>query len=232
MMLRTAVALLLLANLAFFAWTRGGLAPGFPAPRHGEHEPERITAQLNPERVRVLPPGAASAAVVAARAAAARCMEAGPLGEDDIVAAEALLATALTPASWPAGSWLREEAPLPPRWLVYAGRVPEAAARRTREAELRRLGLAFELLQAPPELAPGFVLSRHGTRAEAEAALAVLAGASAPLKGGRVVSLPAPPVQAWLRVPRASAEQQARLQALPAEAFAGGFRPCAGAERP
>lgn len=231
-MLRAVVALLLLANLAFFVWVRGGLAPGFPPPRHGEHEPERITAQLNPALVVVLPPGAASAAVVAARAAAARCMEAGPLGEDDVVAAEALLATALTPASWPAGSWVREEAAPPPRWLVYAGRVPEAAARRAREAELRRLGLEFELLQAPPELAPGLVLGRHATRAEAEAALAVLTAASTPLKGGRVVSLPAPPPQVWLRVPRASAEQQARLQALPGAAFAGGFRPCAGAARP
>lgn len=231
-MLRTVVALLLLANLAFFAWTRGGLAPGFPPPRHGEHEPERITAQLNPQRVIVLPPTAASAAVVAARAAAARCMEAGPLREDDIVAAEALLATALTPATWPAGSWVREEAPAPPLWLVYAGRVPEAAARRAREAELRRLGLAFEVLQAPAELAPGLVLGRHATRAQAEAALAVLAAASAPLKGGRVVSLPAPPPASLLRVPRASAEQQARLQALPGEAFAGGFRPCAGDARP
>lgn len=231
-MLRTVVALLLLANLAFFAWVRGGLAPGFPPPRHGEHEPERITAQLSPEAVRVLAPGAASAAVVAARVAEARCMEAGPLREDEIVAAEALLATALTPATWPAGSWVREDAPPPPLWLVYIGRVPEAAVRRTREAELRRLGLSFEVLQAPAELAPGFVLGRHATRAEAEAALAALAAASAPLKGARVVSLPAPPPLAWLRVPRATAEQQARLQALPAEAFVGGFKPCAGAARP
>ncbi len=232
MMLRTVVALLLLANLAFFAWVRGGLAPGFPPPRHGQHEPERFTAQINRDAVVVLAPGAASAALVAARAAAARCMEAGPLGEDDIVAAEALLATALTPAAWPAGSWAREEAPPPPLWLVYAGRVPDAAARRTREAELRRLGLSFELLQAPAELAPGLVLGRHATRAEAEAALAALAGASAPLRGGRVVSLPAPPPLSWLRVPRATADQQARLQALPGEAFAGGFKPCAGAARP
>lgn len=232
MMLRTVVAVLLLANLAFFAWTRGGLAPGFPPPRHGEHEPERIVAQINPAAVVVLPASAANAAVVAARAAAARCMEAGPLADDDLVAAEALLATALTPATWPAGSWTREAAATPPLWLVYAGRVPEAAARRAREAELRRLGLEFELLQAPPELAPGLVLARHATRAEAEAALAALASASAPLKGGRVVSLPVPAAMSVLRVPRASAEQQARLQALPAEAFGGGFKPCAGAARP
>ncbi|MBA4176704.1 MAG: hypothetical protein C0505_09100 [Leptothrix sp. (in: Bacteria)] len=231
-MLRALVVLLLLANLAFFAWTRGVLAPAFAPPRHADHEPGRFANQLNAEAVRVLAPTAASAAVVAARAAAAVCLEAGPLRDSDIVAAEALLASALAPANFPTGSWTREPLPPPPRWLVYAGRVPDAAARRAREAELRRLGLEFELLEAPADLAPGLVLARHATRAEAEAALAVLAAASAPLKGARVVSLPVAPALAVLRFARVLPEQQARLQALPAEAFAGGFKPCAGAARP
>ena len=232
-MLRAAVALLLLANLAFFAWTSGGLAPRFPPPRHADHEPARLAAQVNPELVKVLAPTAASAAVVAARAAAAQvCLEAGPLGSNDIVAAEALLATALPGTTFPPGSWTREPAAQPPLWLVYAGRVTEGAARRAREAELRRLGLSFELLQSPAELAPGLVLTRHATRAEAEAALAVLAAASTPLKGARVVALPAPPAMSMLRVARGKAELQTRLQALPAEAFAGGFKPCAAADRP
>ena len=50
-MLRTAALLLVLANLAFFAWTRGWLEPGFPPPRHGEHEPQRLAAQINPADV-------------------------------------------------------------------------------------------------------------------------------------------------------------------------------------
>ena len=65
------------------------------------------------------------------------------------------------------------------------------------------------------------------TRAQAEAAMAKAGGASAPLKGVRVLSLPEPPSRQWLRVPRAEVDQQARLLALPATAFAGGFRPCA-----
>jgi hypothetical protein len=223
-MLRVVVALLLLANLAFFAWVRGGLAPGFPPPRHAESEPERLAAQLNPEAVKVLPAKAANAAVIAARAAEAVCLEAGPLTEADIAAAEAALAA----AQLPEGSWQRETAPPPPLWLVYAGRVPETAARRKREAELRQLGLAFELIKEPAELAPGLVLSRHATRAEADAALAALASASQPLKGAKVVTLPTPPLQPLvLRVPRADAELQARLRALPAAVLAGGFRPCA-----
>ncbi|KPF43228.1 hypothetical protein D621_19805 [beta proteobacterium AAP51] len=221
-MLRAAALLLVLANLAFFAWTRGWLEPGLPPPRQGQHEPQRLAAQVNAPLVTVLPARAASAAVVAARAANAVCLEAGPLAAAELPAAEAELQA----AQLPEGSWAREAAPLPPLWLVYAGRYPEAAARRTREAALHELGLNFELLNAPAELAPGLVVSRHATRAEAETALARLTGRSPPLRGARVAQLPAPPAVTWLRVARADAELQARLKELPAEALAGGFKPC------
>jgi hypothetical protein len=72
-------------------------------------------------------------------------------------------------------------------------------------------------------------LSRHATRQDAEAASAALAAsqpASAPMKILRVVALPAPAQQHWLRVARADPDQGARLQALPAAALAGGFKPC------
>lgn len=223
-MLRAVVALLLLANLAFFAWTRGAL-PGFTPPSHGDREPARLAHQVNPAAVAVLTPKAANAAVIAARAAAAVCLEAGPLAEAEIAAAEA----ALAPAQLPDSGWLREPAPPPPLWLVYAGRVPEPSGRRAREAELRKLGLNVDVLTAPADLAPGLVLSRHATRAEAEAALAALPAGAPVLKTVRVLSLPAPPAALWLRVPRADAEQQARLRALAPAALAGGFKPCAAA---
>ena len=231
-MLRALVVALLLANLAFFAWARGWLAPAVLPPRHAEHEPERLTAQLRPEAVTVLSAKAASAAVItavdAARAAAAVCMQAGPMAEAQLAAAE----TALAPAQVPEGGWAREPAPPPPLWLVFAGRVPDAAARRAREAELRQLGLPFEVLQATADLAPGLVLSRHATRLEADAALAALAPPATlnpALKGTRVLALPAPPAQYWLRVAHAEADLQTRLLALPSAPLAGGFRPCAPA---
>ena len=227
-MLRALVAVLLLANVAFLAWSRGWLAPAVLPPHHAEHEPERLAAQLRPDAVTVLSTRAASAAVTAARAAAAVCLEAGPLFETQLAAAEA----ALAPAQVPEGGWARVAAPAPPLWLVFAGRVPDAAARRAREAELTRLGLPYEVLEAPTELAPGLVLSRHAAKPEAEAALAALVAASQAIKGTRVVALPAPPPQYWLRVARAEAELQTRLLALPPaglSALAGGFKPCAPA---
>jgi hypothetical protein len=222
-MLRAVVALLLLANLAFFAWAQGWFEPGLPPPHLGEREPQRLAAQLRPDAVVVLTGKAASAAISAAKAAAAVCLQSGPLTDDDMAAAEAVLA----PLQLPEGSLQREPAPASPPWLVFAGRWPEAAARQAREAELKKLGLPYEPLAEPAELAPGLVLSRHATRAEAETALAVLAAASQPLKGGRVVSLPSQAARHWLRVPRADAEQQLRLLALPPAALGGGFKPCA-----
>jgi hypothetical protein len=222
-MLRALAIGLLLANAVFFAWSRGWLAPALPAPHSSEREPERLAAQLHPERVTVLPASAASAAIAAARAAALVCLEAGPLGEADLGGAEAALAALRLPE----GSWLRDAAPLPPLWLVYAARPTDPAAMRARTQELSRLQIAFETLDAPAELAGGWVLSRHATRAEAEAALATVnANANKALRFLRVASLPAPPARLWLRLPKADAELQDKLKALPPELLAGGFKAC------
>ncbi len=224
-MLRVLLVLVVLANLAFFGWVRGWLEPTWPVPDQGEREPERVAAQVRPEAIVVLAPRAASAAVSAARAAAAVCLEAGPLNDADIAAAEA----ALSPLQLPEGAWRREAGPQPPLWLVYAGRVVDPSVRKVREDDLRRRGLTFEVIDAPADLAPGLVLSRHATQQEAEAATAAVAAsqpASAPLKNLKVMSLPPPPQQHWLRVARADPDQQARLQALPGSALAGGFKPC------
>jgi hypothetical protein len=220
-MLRALVIALVLANVLFFAWARGAFAPAWPGPGSGEREPGRLAAQLNPERVVVLAASAASAAISAAREAAVVCLEAGPLGEADMAVAESALAA----AHLPDGSWLRDAAPLPPLWLLYAARSADPAVTRARAQELERLQIAVQPLEAPSDLAGALVLSRHATREAAEAALAALPVAK-PLRYLRVVSLPAPPAQTWLRVPKASSEQQDKLKALPPELLAGGFKAC------
>ena len=111
------MVVLLAANALFFAWTRGWLAPALQAPRLAEREPERVTQQVRPERVVVLPAAAASAAVAAARAATRLCLEAGPVADARLAAAEAALVQAgMAPGSWSrgapvagqaAGAWLR-----------------------------------------------------------------------------------------------------------------------------
>ena len=221
-MLRALALLLLLGNALFFAWTQGWL--GAP-PRHAEREPARLAAQVRPEALTVLPASTAGLALQAARAAALVCLEAGPFSgpaaDADISAAEA----ALAPAQLPDGAWARLNATPVPAWLVYAGRYPDAPLRKTREEDLRKQNLDFELIQAPADLAPGFVLSRHTSRDEAQAWLN--ARSTPALRGVRLVQLPAPAASYRLRVARADSEQAERLKALPAAVLAGGFKPCA-----
>jgi hypothetical protein len=66
-MLRALLAGLLLANLLFFGWARGWFAPAWPEPGASDREPNRLAAQVAPERVTVLTPAAASAAILAAK---------------------------------------------------------------------------------------------------------------------------------------------------------------------
>lgn len=200
-MLRALAALLVAANLLFFAWAQGWLAPVAPLPAHGQREPQRLAAQVNPEVVRVLSPQAASAAQ-----ASIACVEAGPFADADVGGAEqALAAAGLAPEAW-----RRREVQQPPVWLVYIGRL-DTAALRARADALQRLRVPYQTLQSPPELAPGLQLSRHDRREDAERALAQ-AGERG-VRGARVVALPPPPLQHWLRVPRAEAETQTRLAA-------------------
>jgi len=59
MILRLIVAVLLIANLGYFAWTRGGLAVfGTEPARFSETEPQRLQQQVRPEmlQIRINPP--------------------------------------------------------------------------------------------------------------------------------------------------------------------------------
>jgi hypothetical protein len=229
MLLRTLAVLLLLANLVFFGWARGWWAPMWPAPRQGEREPERLAAQVLPETVVV---AAVAGGPSAARAATPSCLEAGPIDEAGLSAAEA----ALVAAQLPEGSWGRIVSNPAPAWLLYAGRVATDELRRVAQAELQQNGIKFELINEPAELAPGLVLSRHSSRAQADDALAqvqskLAANAQQGLRGLRVVALPTPPAQYWLRAQTPDVLTLARLNAIPAQdakdALAGGFRACA-----
>ncbi|MBK1612821.1 hypothetical protein CKO44_04975 [Rubrivivax gelatinosus] len=198
-MLRTLAVLLLAANLLFFGWSRGWLAPVLPAPQHGEREPARLAAQIKPETIHLVTPQAASAAV-----ASVACIEAGPFSDADVSGAE----DALIAAGLPGDLWKRRQQQQPTVWLVYLGRL-DAAELRARSAALQRLRLHYETLDAPPELAPGLVLSRHESREDAERALAQATAKG--VKGARAVALPPPPLQHWLRAARADATLQKRL---------------------
>lgn len=229
-MLRTLLLLLLLANAGFYAWTQGWLSPLLP-PRADGREPERLARQLRPELITVLSAGAASAALAAASAASAAtdrpdaepppvCLEAGPFSDAAAQAAEAVL----DQNGVPDGAVQREVFARTYTWGVVIGRLPDRDALRARADELRRLNVRFEELTLPPSLVPGLRLGNFSDRYGAETAQGNLTNKG--VRGVRVVPLPATGIQHWLRAPKADAELQTRLKALPPERLGSGFQPC------
>ncbi len=227
-MLRLVFVALLVLNGLFFGWVRGWFSPLMASPEQAEREPQRLESQVNPGRINLISASAqsAGAAVTAAQQAAAQqCLEAGPFAPAAWPAAEA----AMVRAAFPAGSWSRE-ASGGPVWVVFGGRFVDPAARSARATEFKRLDIAFEIIESPPELAPGFVLSRHPNRIAAESALAgnITSGAAL-LRELRAIALPTPAGAAWVRVPKADPSLRSQLQALGAvnTAMGFGFRACA-----
>jgi hypothetical protein len=227
-MLRLVFVVLLVLNGLFFGWVRGWFSPLMSTPEQTEREPQRLQTQVNPGRISLVSASAlsAGAAVAAAQQAAAlQCLEAGPFAPTAWPAAEAAMAR----AGLAAGSWSRE-ASGGPVWVVFGGRFTEPAARSARASEFKRLDIGFEIIESPPELAPGFLLSRHPNRIAAESALAAnITSGAAVLRDLRVLPLPAPAGAAWVRVGKADPSMRSQLQALGAVSMAAGFgfRACA-----
>jgi len=214
-MLRVLIALLLLANLGYFAWAQGWLEPiGLRA--GGDREPERLQRQVRPEAVRVLPPAAASRA---AAAAAPACFEAGPFTDAELGAAQAALQLAL-----PAGSWAAVRTELPGSWIVYMGRYASREALTKKEDELRRRQLPFDEVRDNAALAPGLSLGRFDTPGAANQALERLAQVG--VHTARIVELAPPTGRSRLRVDQADAALAARLMALRVDALGKGFVAC------
>lgn len=216
-MLRLLVVVLVLANLGFYAWTQGLLDGVVGVRPTGDREPERLSRQVHPETIRVLPP--ASAVMVSAAAPA--CLEAGPYTPAQIAAAEGALQSVL-----PAGSWVNVKTETPAVWVVYMGKYSSREALKKKADELKQLKISFEEVRNNPELEGGLALGRYDSRAAAEKALADVAQKG--VRTGKVATLSQPTVQHRLRVEGADTPLQSRLTGLRAEALQGlAFAPCA-----
>lgn len=231
-MLRALVVLLLVANLAFWAWTEGLLAPVGLTPA-SQRDPARLAWQVQPEAVRVLPPDAARAALSAATEAAATaparraglCLEAGPFSAAAIAAAE----QALLAAGWPTGSWARLLHEGAPQYAIVLGPFGNREAQQKKRDELGRLRLPIETVDLPGDGAgatpqPGFALGRYASRAAAETALAALSQRG--VRTARVTQLKPAPAGTRLRAEHLTPAQAEQLRALSAAALGAGFVPC------
>jgi hypothetical protein len=230
-MLRAIVLLLIAANLLFFAWTQGWLDSLTGLRPHPEREPERLSRQVHPERITVLPPGAASAAAAAAASAAAAsaaqrgaCLEAGPFATGASVSAIAALQAVQPPL--PAGSWAEVKIERPGSWMLYMGRFPNREVLAKKEEEIRRTRVPYQEVSTPTEYTMGFSLGRFEDRASAERGLEQIGQRG--VRSARVVELAAPATLHVLRADNADAALAAQLTALRLPALGRGFVPCGG----
>ena len=114
-------------------------------------------------------------------------------------------------ASLPADSWSFESYAEPVRWSIYMGKYINKEAMNRKRLLLQQMGVPFET-PLSPQLNPGLSLGNFNTKAEADAALAVLSDRG--LRTAKVVlERPELPTQ-WLRLPAVNPPLQHKLQTL------------------
>ncbi|GAA0742176.1 SPOR domain-containing protein [Ideonella azotifigens] len=232
-MLRWLLVLLVVANLAVWAWTQPVIAEklGLHA-LDPQREPERLARQVNAQALQLLSNGAASAPAPAAStapetiaasaatiasepasanavstaAAGAACLQAGPLSDQ----AYGEMTRQLQQLGLRSDGWVDIRRELPGRWAVYMGRFADADALQKKLEEVRRLRLPHEELVNHATLSPGLTLGQFNSQAEAEGRLNQLQQRG--VRTARVVALIEPVVQHQLRVETLTAEQVGKLK--------------------
>lgn len=224
-MLRALVVALLVANLAFFAWTQGWLDAVVGVKSIGDREPERLLRQVRPETIVILPfTAAASEPPPPPTPETFSCLEAGPFNDAELTAAQGALRAAV-----PEGVWADIKTELPGSWIVYMGRYADRALLTKKADELRRLKVGHTEVSNPPALTPGLSLGKFDDRGAADQALARFARQG--IRTARVVLMVPPKATHLVRVEKADAVLAARLSTLKADALGKGFGTCPPAPR-
>lgn len=178
-----------------------------PPPQPAASAPPAIASPASAAAPAASQPAAVASAVVAApppAPAAPLCLQVGPFTERQANAMRPRLQARL-----PAGSWAFENVGEPPRWIVYMGKYISREAMNRKRMLLEQKNVPYQM-PVSPALTPGLVLGSYNTRAEAEAAEAILAEYG--IRSARVVvERPEMPTQR-LRLPAVDAAQQVRVK--------------------
>ena len=205
MAVRLSFFLLVFANLLVFAWTQGY----FGAPDDGR-EPQRLSQQLHPEKLRIV--GDAAALAVRKDDRGCRTIDGLKLAEAE------MLGTAIQAAGGEAKISPIAE---PALHLVVIGDLANKAAADRKAAELTRLGFEGHSLVALEDGRHEFVLGSFPTEAAAREFLQGLAGRG--IKSARLEAREQPVLKARVqaRAPASTLQQLPRIIAPFADAAIG-----------
>jgi hypothetical protein len=219
--LRLLVLLLVLLNAAYYAWSHDMLrAYGF-GPSH-QAEPQRLMQQVRPDALRIvsagLPRPAAAQANTQAPELAAACLQAGLFDEVQAAALRQAASSVL-----PAGTWSLNEVLVPPRWIIYMGKYPDAQTLGKKRAELVALGVRVDTLPGPP-WGPGLSLGSFESQERATTELAALVKQG--VRTAQVVQESAESRASMLRITPVDDALRDRLGALAPWLAGKSLRPC------
>jgi hypothetical protein len=200
--MRALFLLLLLANLAFFAWARY-LAQPDPGT-----DPQPLARQIDPQKLRIVAPPLArkTAAAAAPSAAPGVCVEWGSFTLADVPAARKLLQP-LALGNRVSERQVEETA----NWWVFMPPQGDRQGAQRKAAELRALGVDdFFVVQDDESYRWAISLGVFRNEAPAQARLAALRtkGVRSAQVGARVMQVP----KVWLRVRDVDAGLRARLR--------------------
>lgn len=220
-MLRLLILLLVLLNAAYYAWSQDMLrAYGFGPLRQAE--PQRLTQQIRPQALVIQSVGPARPVDgplnAQAPEAVATCLQAGLFDE-----AQATALRQGVQAVLPAGAWSLNEVLVPPRWIVYTGKYPDAQALGRKRAELAALGVRVDMVSSPA-LAPGLSLGSFESQERAANELEVLVRRG--VRSAQVVRESAESRASMLRITPVGDAVRARLDELAPLLAGKTLRPC------
>lgn len=219
---RVIFLLLVLANLAFFAWSR------YVAPESSGSDRAPLQRQVAPEKLPVVPdaPASGEASPVASSAAgAAACLEWGSFTVDGAAAAR----RALEPLALGArlGERTAEEAA---GWWVFIAPQANRQAAQKKAAELKELGVdEYFIVQEEGRLRWSISLGVFRGEDAAQSRLAALREKG--VRSAQIAQRETTVTKTWLQLRDVQPEEQPRLRSLAAGFAATELRGCSAVQR-
>lgn len=176
-MLRYLVFILLVLNIILFGWVKGFF--GSEADRQALFD-KRMSYQLHPDAIRVVPEQAAQ--IIASRVQAANqtpqtpnstyvapsatlCLESGPLNPSQSAQLQRIVGNMLPP-----NVWEMDAAKEAVSWAVYIPAVSNDYAN-SRKIELNRMQIDADIVRGKPEYEPGLTLGLFYNQSNAQSLL-------------------------------------------------------------